>query len=205
MLVPVDMSGHALERRTCRSALVGGGVASGSRVHILCRQSHLEDGRLPGAILGMASPGAAGLADEDVAGAQPAGYAFEDPAGDPGHIYEQQRELLMAHHLGYQIVSAVTVAVSGPPSRRAISPMNSPGPRVSTVCPSMATVALPCRITMNSRPSRPPAGDHPAGGDGHSGAQAREATEVSHGAAGEEQHGGQHPVNICLGHEVPHL
>src|ERR1022692_1071428 len=49
-------------------------------------------------------------------------------------------------------VSATTVAVRRPPSRRASSPKKDPGPRVARVTPSREAVAWPLTITKNSEP-----------------------------------------------------
>jgi hypothetical protein len=68
-----------------RSALIGGGEASESRVHIVRRQWLVGDGwaRLPsGGVVARPTVGSAN--DDGVRGGEPADYASEDAAGDLG-------------------------------------------------------------------------------------------------------------------------
>ncbi len=50
---------------------------------------------------------------------------------------------------------AVTVAVRGRSTTRAISPMKSPAPSSRIVCPPRVTATVPSATTMNSRPRSP--------------------------------------------------
>ena len=50
---------------------------------------------------------------------------------------------------------AVTVAVRGRSTTRAISPMKSPAPSSRIVCPPRVTATVPAATTMNSRPRSP--------------------------------------------------
>jgi hypothetical protein len=50
----------------------------------------------------------------------------------------------------FTAVFAMTLAVRGEPSSRAISPTWSPGPSSAMTCPSMTTSTSPDRMTMNS-------------------------------------------------------
>ena len=78
---------------------------------------------------------------------------------DLGVVVEENQELRSTDHVDGDIVLAMTVAVRGRSSRRAISPKKSPAPQVATTLPSMSTSTEPSSTVLGGVP--------PKGGNRH--------------------------------------